>query len=51
MGRQNEGQMENLRVIGLFFYMFCVVSASTVGRTAADTLLLSRFDASFELAI
>ncbi|MCD9020380.1 Npt1/Npt2 family nucleotide transporter [Cohnella silvisoli] len=45
-GRTSDGQQENARVIGLFLYLFCVVSASTVGRTAADTLFLSRFDAS-----
>lgn len=45
-GKQKEEQTESLKVIGLFFYLFCVVSASTVGRTAADTLFLSRFDAS-----
>ncbi|WP_246079216.1 Npt1/Npt2 family nucleotide transporter [Paenibacillus piri] len=28
----------------LFSYLFCVVSASTIGKTAADTLFLSRFD-------
>jgi CRP-like cAMP-binding protein/HEAT repeat protein len=45
-GRSNEGKQENARVFGLFFYLFCVVSASTIGRTAADTLFLSRFDVS-----
>jgi CRP-like cAMP-binding protein/ATP/ADP translocase/HEAT repeat protein len=28
----------------LFSYLFCAVSASTIGKTAADTLFLSRFD-------
>ncbi|BBI31390.1 Npt1/Npt2 family nucleotide transporter [Cohnella abietis] len=45
-GNTDEDKKENTRVIGLFFYLFCVVSASTLGRTAADTLFLSRFNAS-----
>ncbi|RKP50036.1 hypothetical protein D7Z26_19675 [Cohnella endophytica] len=45
-GKSDEDKRENARVIGLFFYLFCVVSASTIGRTAADTLFLSRFDSS-----
>jgi CRP-like cAMP-binding protein/ATP/ADP translocase/HEAT repeat protein len=45
-GQVGEGKEENIRVIGLFLYLFCVVSASTIGRTAADTLFLSRFDVS-----
>ncbi|MDF2815175.1 MAG: hypothetical protein K0Q81_1375, partial [Paenibacillus sp.] len=38
---------EYVKVWLLFGYLFCVVSASTVGRTAADTLFLSRFDNSY----
>ncbi|RED64592.1 Npt1/Npt2 family nucleotide transporter [Cohnella lupini] len=45
-GISDEDRKENARVAGLFFYLFCVVSASTIGRTAADTLFLSRFDSS-----
>lgn len=45
-GKSDEERRENARVVGLFFYLFCVVSASTIGRTAADALFLSRFDAS-----
>ncbi|MFC5469280.1 Npt1/Npt2 family nucleotide transporter [Cohnella suwonensis] len=45
-GGTPEERKENARVVGLFFYLFCVVSASTIGRTAADALFLSRFDAS-----
>ncbi|WP_409344767.1 Npt1/Npt2 family nucleotide transporter [Paenibacillus sp. MBLB4367] len=37
---------EYVKVFLLFGYLFCVVSASTIGRTAADTLFLSHFDAS-----
>lgn len=46
LGWFGEGGTEGARVRWLFVYLFCVVSASTVGRTAADTLFLSRFDAS-----
>ncbi|WP_159886033.1 Npt1/Npt2 family nucleotide transporter [Paenibacillus puerhi] len=35
---------EYMKALLLFSYLFCVVSASTIGRTAADTLFLSRFD-------
>lgn len=45
LGEFGQGGAEGARVGWLFFYLFCVVSASTVGRTAADTLFLSRFDA------
>ncbi|WP_161406799.1 Npt1/Npt2 family nucleotide transporter [Paenibacillus silvestris] len=38
---------EYRKVFLLFGYLFCVVSASTIGRTAADTLFLSRFDNSY----
>ncbi|QJD86067.1 Npt1/Npt2 family nucleotide transporter [Cohnella herbarum] len=37
---------EYTKIILLFGYLFFVVSASTLSRTAADTLFLSRFDAS-----
>lgn len=37
---------EYVKVLYLFGYLFFVTSASTLGRTAADTLFLSRFDAS-----
>ncbi|WP_027086155.1 Npt1/Npt2 family nucleotide transporter [Cohnella panacarvi] len=46
LGEIGQGGAEGARVRWLIFYLFCVVSASTVGRTAADTLFLSRFDAS-----
>lgn len=46
LGEFGRGGAEGARVRWLIFYLFCVVSASTVGRTAADTLFLSRFDAS-----
>lgn len=36
---------EYTKIFLLFGYLFCIVSASTIGRTAADTLFLSRFDA------
>lgn len=36
---------EKVKVLYLIAYLFFVVSASTVGRTAADTLFLSRYDA------
>ncbi|NHN32465.1 Npt1/Npt2 family nucleotide transporter [Paenibacillus agricola] len=42
-----EDREEYSKVLLLFGYLFCVVSASTIGRTAADTLFLSRFDASY----
>jgi CRP-like cAMP-binding protein/ATP/ADP translocase len=35
---------EYLKVMLLFCYLFCVVSASTIGKTASETLFLSRFD-------
>lgn len=38
---------EYRKIFLLFGYLFCVVSASTIGRTAADTLFLSRFDNSY----
>ncbi|MFD0673799.1 Npt1/Npt2 family nucleotide transporter [Cohnella sp. GCM10027633] len=47
LGGFGEGGTDGARVRWLFAYLFCVVSASTVGRTAADTLFLSRFDASW----
>ncbi|MBO9598356.1 MAG: cyclic nucleotide-binding domain-containing protein [Cohnella sp.] len=47
LGEIGQGGAEGARVRWLIFYLFCVVSASTVGRTAADTLFLSRFDASW----
>jgi CRP-like cAMP-binding protein/ATP/ADP translocase len=37
---------EYTKVLWLFWYLFCVVSASTLGRTAADTLFLSHFNPS-----
>ncbi|TBL80359.1 Npt1/Npt2 family nucleotide transporter [Paenibacillus thalictri] len=37
---------EYSKVILLFCYLFCVSSASTIGRTAADTLFLSKYSAS-----
>lgn len=37
---------EYVKIILLFAYLFCVASASTVGRTAADTLFLTHFSAS-----
>jgi len=45
LGGIGEGP-EKTRVLWLFVYLFCVVAASTVGRTAADTLFLSKFDVS-----
>ncbi len=42
-----EDKQEYRKVFLLFAYLFCVVSASTIGRTAADTLFLSRFDNSY----
>jgi CRP-like cAMP-binding protein/ATP/ADP translocase len=42
-----EDKQEYGKVFLLFAYLFCVVSASTIGRTAADTLFLSRFDNSY----
>lgn len=44
VGRFAEDRTEYRKVLLLFGYLFCVVSASTIGRTAADTLFLSRFD-------
>ncbi|THF81747.1 Npt1/Npt2 family nucleotide transporter [Cohnella fermenti] len=41
-----EDRAELVKAAYLFFYLFCVVAASTIGRTAADTLFLSRFDSS-----
>lgn len=35
---------EYRKVFILFGYLFCVAAASTIGRTTADTLFLSRFD-------
>ncbi|MDF2668014.1 MAG: hypothetical protein K0R67_320, partial [Paenibacillus sp.] len=34
------------KIVLLFVYLFCAASASTIGRTAADTLFLSHFSAS-----
>ncbi|TXK81460.1 Npt1/Npt2 family nucleotide transporter [Paenibacillus sp. N3.4] len=42
-----EDKEEYVKILLLFGYLFCVVSASTIGRTAADTLFLSRFDNSY----
>lgn len=42
-----EDKQEYGKVFLLFAYLFFVVSASTIGRTAADTLFLSRFDNSY----
>jgi CRP-like cAMP-binding protein/ATP/ADP translocase len=42
-----EDRKEYRKVFLLFAYLFFVVSASTIGRTAADTLFLSRFDNSY----
>ncbi|MDF2714039.1 MAG: hypothetical protein K0R28_964 [Paenibacillus sp.] len=39
-----EDRTEYMKVMLLCGYLFCVVSASTIGRTASDTLFLSRFD-------
>lgn len=44
--RFREDREEYDKVLYLFLYLFCVASASTVGRTAADALFLSAFDAS-----
>ena len=44
--RFREDREEYNKVFLLFFYLFSVASASTVGRTAADALFLSAFDAS-----
>ncbi|MBP3965425.1 Npt1/Npt2 family nucleotide transporter [Paenibacillus lignilyticus] len=41
-----EDKEEYTKVLFLFIYLFAVSSASTVGRTAADALFLSRFGAS-----
>ncbi|MFC5528689.1 Npt1/Npt2 family nucleotide transporter [Cohnella yongneupensis] len=46
LGEFGQAGVDGARVRWLFVYLFCVVSASTVGRTAADTLFLSHFDAS-----
>ncbi|MBJ6362492.1 Npt1/Npt2 family nucleotide transporter [Paenibacillus sp. GCM10012307] len=45
-GKFAEEKEEYRKVIVLFIYLLLVVSASTVGRTAADALFLSRFDGS-----
>jgi len=37
---------ESRKIFLLFGFLFCVVSASTIGRTVADTLFLSKFDSS-----
>jgi|GEM_PF-432208 len=37
---------EYSKALLLFGYLFCVASASTIGRTAADTLFLSKFSGS-----
>ncbi|MEC0231228.1 Npt1/Npt2 family nucleotide transporter [Paenibacillus alba] len=42
-----QDKKEYRKVFLLFAYLFFVVSASTIGRTAADTLFLSRFDNSY----
>lgn len=47
INRFAEDREEYVKVFWLFGYLFCVVSASTMGRTSADTLFLSRFDASY----
>jgi CRP-like cAMP-binding protein/ATP/ADP translocase/HEAT repeat protein len=47
MDKIAEDRQEYSKVFLLFGYLFCVVSASTIGRTAADTLFLSRFDSSY----
>ncbi|MBP1991388.1 Npt1/Npt2 family nucleotide transporter [Paenibacillus eucommiae] len=39
-------KQEYIKISLLFCYLFCVVSASTIGRTAADALFLSHFSAS-----
>lgn len=39
-------RQEYIKVLWLFAYFFCVASASTLGRTAADTLFLSHFSPS-----
>jgi len=45
--RQFSADKEEYRkVIVLFMYLLCAAAASTVGRTAADALFLSRFDSS-----
>ncbi|MEF2247340.1 Npt1/Npt2 family nucleotide transporter [Paenibacillus sp. IITD108] len=46
LGGDGLDRIEYRKVWMLFTYLFCVVSASVVGRTAADALLLSRFDSS-----
>lgn len=46
MGRLTADGGEYRKVALLFVYLLFVVSASTVGRTAADALFLSRFDSS-----
>jgi ATP/ADP translocase len=38
-----EDRDEQIKTFLLIGYLFCVVSASTIGRTTADTLFLSRF--------
>lgn len=39
-------RMEYSKIFYLFGYLFFIVAASTISRTAADTLFLSRYDAS-----
>lgn len=46
MRQFQSNRLEYLKIMCLFGYLFCVVSASTIGRTAADTLFLSKYDAS-----
>lgn len=45
MHKFTSDRLEHSKILLLFGYLFCVVSASTIGRTAADTLFLSRYDA------
>ncbi|KRE73873.1 Npt1/Npt2 family nucleotide transporter [Paenibacillus sp. Soil750] len=47
LNKMTEDKKEYRKVFLLFAYLFFVVSASTIGRTAADTLFLSRFDNSY----
>lgn len=46
LGEFRSERREYTTIVLLFGYLFCVVCASTVGRTAADTLFLSAYDAS-----
>ncbi|GGD94034.1 Npt1/Npt2 family nucleotide transporter [Paenibacillus nasutitermitis] len=46
LARFEQDREEYKRVFWLLLYLFFVVSASTVGRTAADALFLSRYDSS-----